>query len=84
MSLRRGGGVASLSKTTTTPSTLGPAPDGASRAARVTVATVAASPSSTAAVGAGGGGVVGVLISATTDGASSARNGTGLVLGGWG
>jgi hypothetical protein len=44
---------------------------------------MAASPSSTAAAGDGGGGVVGVLISATTDGASSARNGVDLVLGGW-
>jgi hypothetical protein len=35
-------------------------------------------------VGVGGGGVVGVLISATTDGASSACDGTVRVLGGWG
>jgi hypothetical protein len=49
----------------------------------VTVAFVAASPSSTVVAGAGEGGEVGVLISATTDGASSACNGIGLVLGDW-
>jgi hypothetical protein len=50
----------------------------------VIVTSVAASPSSTAATGVDGGGVVGILISATTDDASSVCNGTGLVLGGWG
>jgi hypothetical protein len=63
------------------PSMLGPAPEGASRAAGVTVASLAASPSSTAVAGAGGGGVVGTLVLATTDGASSACNDTVLVLG---
>jgi hypothetical protein len=44
---------------------------------------VATSPSSTVVAGAGGGGEAGALASATTDGASLASNGAGLVLRGW-